>query len=881
MSLWTRTKNVFRGDAVNRDIDEELESHIEEAVAQGRDPAEARRALGRALALRERSRDVRLVPWLDSLRSDLIFALRHLAKNRVTAGAAIVSLALAVGACTSAFRLIDALLLRPLPVALPERLHVVAYDMPERDGKMYQGDTFDYPAFRTLRAALKNTAVLFAVSYPRRSGVIHSSGERERASVQFVSGWTFGTLGLEPVLGRLLTESDDVKPGAHPYAVLSHDYWSSRFGRDPGVIGRSFRIGDDQFQIIGVAAEKFTGTEPGTITEIFVPMTMNARAYDKADWGWFRIWASVPAGAGTEVREKLQAALTHLRAERAEGYTAFMRKHEIDSFVHARVTLEPASAGFSGLQKNYRRSLWILGSMVGLVLLVACVNVANLMMAHATARGREMALRVSIGAGRSRLIQLLLVESAVIAAVASAAGIALAWRAAPFVVGMISSPENPTRLVLPADWRVMLFAVALTALVTLLFGIVPALRASAVKPAASLKGGEDVHTRHRLMHALVAAQVAFCFVVHFVAGLFVATFDRLSSQPLGFTAGNVLVLEAASSKERPIEIWNQVTEHLKTQKGVESAALCLWPLLSGNGWGSTVWVRGEQMRVRPSLLSVSPEWFDTMRVPLLAGRGFHPADRGPGVAVVTDSFAREYFPGQNAVGKSFDRLIDKKKVSSTIVGVVGDVRYRDMREGMTPVAFFPVATEGDVGLRPKDWGSFVVRVSGDPMAVASALRTEVSRSRSEFHVVNVTTQQALADRHTVRERLLALLSLFFATTALVLAGVGLYGVLTYSVLQRRREIGIRMALGAKPADVARRVTAHVFGMLVVGAGVGLAAGIASEQYVRTLLYQVSAREWSLLTAPVVTILGVALLAALPPVIRAVRVDPALALRADG
>lgn len=887
MSWFTRIVNAFRGDRVNREIDEELQSHISEAIEAGRDPAEVQRAFGESLRVRESSRDTRILMWLDSIRADITFGFRQLLKNKVTTGAAILSLALAAGACTSAFRLIDAVLLRPLPVAHPEGLFVLAYEIVDRTGKKDLGEAFDYPAFRELRKSVQSQAELIAISYSGRNQITYGSDqEMERISLQRISGWTFGSFGLKPALGRLLTTSDDLKPGAHPYAVISYDYWKSRFGRRPDVLGRSFRMGNDLYQIVGVSPEGFTGTEPGSLTDIFLPTMTNVKAIENRHWSWFRIWVQVqPDVNPDQVREKLQATFRHYREEAAKEFASTAQKGEVEQFVNSTVSLEPAAAGVSGMQKQYRRSLYALGILVAMVLLIACANVANLMTAQATARAREMALRVSIGAGRYRLVQLVLVESALIALLASVLGGLFAWWATPFVISMISIPENPVRLIMPADWRVLSFAAALATSVTLIFGMVPALRASTVKPASALKGGEEVHTRHRIMNALVAAQVAFCFLVHFVAGLFIATFDRLSSQSTGFSSQNVLVLETVAKKEQPVTFWLQTAEHLKSIQGVQTASLSSWALMSNSAWSSDVWLDGKLAEGQnPLFLAISPNWLETLRIPLTSGRDFRPEDESPHVAIVTESFATRYFDNRNPVGKTFQRILDnkdKKLVPCTIVGVVPDIRYTNMRDAIRPVAFVPFQSRESKGdLKPTDWATLLVRTESNPLLLAGTLRQEVSRFRPELRVSNIVTQRDLVERHTIRERLLAVLSFFFAVVALLLAGIGLYGVLNYSVLQRRREIGIRIALGARPAHVVRRITTQVFGMLLTGSVVGVAAGFASEHYLETLLYQVTVRDMTVITVPAITILTVALLAAVPPVLRAVRIDPASALRTE-
>jgi putative ABC transport system permease protein len=884
MSLWSRLTNVLRGEKVNREIDEELEAHIVEAIAQGRNPVEARMAFGSTLRHRENSRDVRLVTWLESLRSDAIFGLRQLKKTKVTSAAAILSLALAIGACTSAFRLIDAILLRPLPVANPEQLYDLAQQGIGPDGKPQDFDGWAYPDFQLMRAAVKDQAELFAVSYADSVDLTYKSDEDiEKAYLQYVSGWMFPTLGLRPALGRLFTENDDLKPGGHPYAVLSYDYWSHRFGRDPAVIGRTFRMGNELYEIAGVVEAPFTGTEPGTIVDIFVPTMMNP-AVTRKDSTWHRSLAVVKPGAALEpMRQKLEATSRAFEEERAKGFLG-MSKKEIDQFLNQKVVLEPAATGVSNLQTETKRPLAVLAVLVALVLLIACANVANLMTAQASARAREMAVRVSIGGGRWRLIQLVLVQSGWLALMAAAIGGLFAWWSGPFVVSMINPPDIPARLILPSDWQVLGFGLALALLVTLLFGLIPALRASAVNPVSALKGGEDPHSKRRLMHALIAVQVAFCFLVVFVAGLFVTTFQRLSHQSVGFSADRLLVVDAVAKTPQPMEFWEQVADHVRGMQGVEKVALADSPLLGGSSWNNFISVNGAPSNgVLAYMRAVSPGWLEVMKIRLLDGRDFRAGDTHPGAALVNETFAKTYFDGVDPVGKSFDLSLDEGvRLRYEIVGLVGDVRYRNLREPILPQLYVPFhAVDNNGASRKRGEGILFVRTSSlNPRSLASVLRQEVPRARPEFRVSRIRTQLEINQSHTVRERLLATLALFFAIVALLLAGVGLYGVLHYSVLQRRREIGIRMAVGAQAGGVARLVTAEVFAMVAVGAVAGVGMGMLSVRFVESLFYQVKATDLQMLALPSMAILAGALLAALRPVIQAVRIDPASMLRAE-
>ena len=884
MSLVSRIVNALRADRVNRELDEEFEAHIADAIEEGRDPAEARRAFGSPLRQREASRQHRVAGWLDGLRADIIFGWRQLKRNRVSSAAAILSLALAMGACVSAFRLIDALLLRPLPIASPERLYAFARHSFDSHDKPTVWDGWAYPDFALMRAAARPDADLIAASYTERLDLTYASDEEmEKGYVQYVSGWIFEDLGIRPTLGRLLTEADDRTPGAHPYAVLSYDYWKRRFGRDPKVIGHTFRLGDQLFEIVGVGPESFTGIEPGIVTEIFVP-TMMHRWVTSPGSDWHRALAVVNPGAALEpLRARLEAISRNFDAERLKGAKGLTPKAR-DGFVNYRLSIDPAASGISVMQEDYRHALAWIAVLVALVLLIACANVANLMTALAASRAREMALRVSIGAGRLRLVQMVLVESAMLAFAAATLGSLFAWWSAPWVARLISTPDSPARLILPADWRVLGFGVLLVVGVMLLFGLAPALKASSVKPASALKGGDDPHSRRRLMHAMIAAQVAFCFLVLFVAGLFVTTFHRLANRPMGFDPSGLLLLETVAPHGQQPAAWAQVAENLRAVPGVEQVAVSGWPLMSTGAWNGSIAINGGP----PSLdwgyfLTVSPGWFQTMKMPLISGREFRPSDAYPGSAIVNETFVKMFFHGINPVGRTFEKAEgNSAQTLCVVVGVVADAPYRWLREPILPVAFVPYRELDDKSVvQPEFNGTFLVRTrDSNPISMAQELRRKVAQAAAGFRVSNVQTQQELIDAQTIRERLLAMLGVFFAGVALLLAGIGLYGVLNYSVLQRQREIGIRIALGARRGRVARLVTAEVFRMVAIGGIAGWALGMGSTRYIESLLYQVKAAEPRILALPPLAILVVALVATLPAILRALRIDPAEILRSE-
>jgi predicted permease len=799
----------------------------------------------------------------------------------------VLSLALGIGACVAAFRLIDALLWRPLPISGSSRLYALSRKLTGPEGKPIDDNYWATPDFNLMRDAVKDQADLIAISEADRTDVTWATDdEMEKAHVVYVSGNMFPLFfpesGLEPALGRLLAPADDRGPGLSPYAVLSWDYWNHRFGRDPGVLGRSLHIGDQTFEIIGVGPRDFTGTEKGTVTDIFLPLNMNRLAAQEGVT-WHHIFLMLKPGVNpTTAIEPLRQHLSAVsRAFELECSMCFrgMTQATIDRLLNKTLVFNPAGSGISDLQKDYRRSLGILGLLAALVLLIACVNVSNMMTAQAAARAQEMALRVSIGAGRRRLVQLILCQSALLAFLASALGAVFAAWSAPFVLSLINPPDNPARLALSADWHVILFGFGLILLVVLLLGLLPALRASAVRPVAALKGGEDPHSPRRLMRGAIALQVAFCCLVLFLSSLFVASFQRLENRPLGFSTDRLLLLETVAGKGQLPVVWSQTAEALGAVPGVDLVAISRWPLLGRIRINSDISINGAPPS--PTLvwfLPVSPRWLSTMKIPLVSGRDFRSDDTSPGAAIVNETFAKTFFPGQDPIGHTFERGANQPV--NKIVGVTPDVPYDDLREPNRAVFYVPF-TEIDNQSIPSavDFATFVIHTGAqNPLALADSLRQLIAQRHNGLRVSNITTQLDLFRNQTIRERLVAMLAVFFAGVALLLAGIGLYAVLNYSVLQRRREIGIRMAIGSTRASIVRIVTLDVLVMIVVGGCAGVVLGFGAARYVESLFYQVKATDADMIASPMCAILLTALVATLPAVLRALRTDPTEILR---
>ena len=888
MSWLSRLVNVVRRDRVDGEIDEEMRFHLaaraEDLTSRGMPAdeaqAQARRQFGDTLRLRESSRDIKLSSRLESILLDVAFGLRLWGSNKVVTAAAVVSLSLAIGACTAAFSLVDALILRPLPVHQPGSLIYIALRAP---GDTRDGLSFNYPLFAGMRDATAAHVRLFAMSdQSRGDATFDDTRQPEKVYGQWISGNALAILGVKPALGRLLTQSDDLKPGQHPVAVLSYDFWTRRFGRDPGVLGRWVTMRNKPLQIVGVAEKGFTGVEPGIMTDVWAPTMMwDDRAISDSSTRWFRIWGRMQPGIAPEqARAALQAVFTNFRREQAALRPAEPRDR-VERFINTTVHLRSAANGPSGLRQDFERALWVLAAVAALVLLIACANVASLLVARATSREREMALRMAIGAGRGRLIQQLLIESALLSIASCALGALVAVTAAPRVVSMLSTSGSIIRLDLQLDWRLLVFLAAAGSLVTFLFGLAPAFRASAISPIDSLKSGSGKHTaRAGLFRPLVTAQTAFSFVVLFVAGLCLASFAKLAGTDLGFDRNNLAIVNVEARELPPgdpkaLAIWEQLLEHLRQLPGIESASLSNWGLFEGSGRNKSVRIPGRPVDAYdPWYLRVSPRFLETMRIPLIDGRDFEWRDAQPelpSAVIVNESFARRYFPGESPVGKRFFRVEGGTAlVAQDIIGVAGDAKYTSIRETTPPTVYDPY--------RPEASAAVQVRTNVETGALAAALRNELPRIHPAFRLAGVTLQSTLVENTLVRDRALALLSAFFSVVAMVLVAVGLYGVLSYSVVQRTREIGIRLALGARPLGVVGLVLSEVASVTAIGLVIGAAGGLAAARFITALLYEVKPSDTWSLAAPLICLIVACVPSALIPVLRATRVDPTTALR---
>jgi putative ABC transport system permease protein len=889
MSWISRLTNVFRSDRLDRDLDAELEFHIEartdELIAKGVAPGDAARAarrhFGNRLLLRESSREVKLISWLESVFQDVRFGSRMLLKNRGVTAAAVLSLSLAIGACTAAFSLIDALILRPLPVPDPGQLIYCRY--PTFGPSLIVSTHTSAALFDRFVQSSGQKVELFGISYPGPLQPItldNSSDEEESVRSQRISGDGFRILGIQPAIGRVLTASDD----GHPVAVLNYSFWVRRFGASPAVLGRWFGFQGKQFQIVGVVRNGFDGLIPGYRMDLWFPTNPTASQSHSSDWD--QVWGRLKPGVRPEqARQALQVVLTNYRRDHTDEFIqSGGPPDQLPKYKNAQLILSPGASGSASMiRMDFERPLWILATVVALVLLIACSNVANLLVARAAAREREMAMRISIGAGRGRLMQQLLIESGLMASVACVLGLAIAAATAPSIVNLLSPSEFPAYLDLQIGWRMLGFVACIGMATTLLFGLAPALHASGVSPHEALKaGGAKQSSKIGLLRPLLASQVGFSFVVLFLGGLFLISFQKLTNVDLGFSKDRVVLFEIRmknpARNDQSYLAALQLLDSVRRISTVQAAGMSLQGLIGGNyAWVMEPGIRfpGHPMEsVKPRYFQVSTGFLETMQMHLMDGRDLAARDmaRGSTAVVVNQAFVRQYLQGQNPLGARFERFADDPRPApQEIVGVVQDAKYNNLREANSPTVYEP-------------WGQpdgvMEVRTAGNPLAVVTAIRQAINHSTAGLHVNSVTLQSTRINNTLLRERLLALLAGFFAIVAVVLAAIGLYGVLSYSVVRRTKEIGIRVALGARQLGVVRLVVSDVVLVIAIGLGIGIAGGFGLGRFVATMLFEVKASDFWSLALPLACFLAVSTLAALPPAFRAARVDPIVALREE-
>jgi putative ABC transport system permease protein len=835
---------------------------------------------------------------MNSLWQDIRYGLRMLAKNPGFTAIAVITLALGIGANTAIFSLMDQVLLRSLPVRDPGEL-VVLHDPGPLTGRLSSdGDnteSFSYPMYKGLRdGSVSVCSMLARSSFPAS---IATQGQTERGSGEFVSGNYFEVLGVTPAVGRVFTLRDDRVPGGEPYVVLSHSYWHRRFGGDPNVLNKTLLINNVEMTVVGVARQGFSGVQVGQSPDVFVPLMMTSRmtldsgALDE----WNDYWLKVLARRNPQVSEKqaaagLNAAYDPLLQEQLPKTSPRWDEQKRQAFLNKKILLTPGARGRNVLQRDTGGPLLVLFAMVALVLMIACTNVANLLLARGAARQREFAIRGAMGASRVRLIRQLVIESLLCALGGGVLGIAIGSWLNSVMTPIVAANAKIEGLTPKLDLGVLGFAIAATLFSGIFFGIVPAWRVTrssvtdVIKDQGSTSSASVSHVRFRKV--LVAGQVAFTMLLLAGAALFTRTLWNLRTLNLGIRTEHVISVSIAPvlngyNTQRTIALVDRLRARIAAIPGVRSVGTSEVAMLTGDDEGANITVEGgvqlpeDQQDV--NYIVVSPGYLSTLGVPLLSGREFTESDgaTSPKVAIASEAMVKQFFPGRNPLGVHFCFGGGPKvKPDIEIVGIVPDVKQDHVKTSTTyPYVYVPYAQRGELSGM-----TFYVSTERDPLLLASTLQSEVRQADPNLPVYDVKTLERVVEEDLFSARMVAVLSGAFATLAALLAALGIYGVLAYLVVQRTREIGIRMALGAVSGDVRKLIVKEVGSMVVTGVAVGLPLAYVMARLSASLLFGVSAASPTTYALGLLLIAIVAMVACYVPARRATRVDPLVALR---
>jgi macrolide transport system ATP-binding/permease protein len=897
-------ESARRSEALREEMELHLAEKAAELQADGMTPecarAEARRRFGNVGLKYEEAREIWMTRFLPELGQDVRYGWRTMTANKAFSALAVLSLALGIGANTAIYSFIESILLRSLPVADPESLVVLNWHsrppqnannewvhvMHGVQGHLWPGDKgelvtgmFPYPAFETLREENPVFSTLFGYFNGQKHNLA-VRGQATSASTEYVTGEYFRSLGVSPAAGRLIDSEDD-RPGAAPVAVISFVTSQNRFGGPPNAIGQSILVDNILFTVIGVAPPEFFGVDPAVAPDLYLPLHTNllvdgaraARMYPDGNFYWIEMMGRLRPGVSMA---QAQAAL----APRFHRWVATTARTDGERAKLPALTLNPGAGGLGSLRREYSKPLYVLLAMVGLILAIACANIANLLLARAAARRREMAVRLSLGAGRFRVVRQLLTESVMLASLGGALGVLFAIWGVRSLTFLFSNGQQNLTVRAELNWNVLGVTAALSVVCGLLFGLAPAIQSTRPDVMPALKDGRGGGPRRRAQNVLVVAQIAMSFGILVAAGLFVRTLDKLHSIPLGYARQNILLfsLNARQAGHRDPEIatfYENLRKRFESIPGVSSATLSQSSIVSageaGGAYMGTMKI-GAVTIEGAGVMVAGPRFLTTMQIPILAGREIDDRDQ-PGstpVAVISEQLARTYFGKENPVGRRITFVDDKRDLE--IVGVSGNVRYGRLKQG-SPMTVFVAASQFS-----PDRVTYALRTAGDPLGYVGSVHEIVREADSRTPVRNVVTQAAEIDRTISREVTFAKLCTGFAALALLIACVGLYGTMSYTVARQVGEIGIRMALGAQRGAVVWMVLRRVLLLAAVGLAIGVPAALGAFQLVKSLLFETQPNDPGSLALAGVVLASAAILAGYAPARRASRIDPLAALR---
>jgi predicted permease len=883
---------------LDRELDEEIQAdfafEIQQRLETGTTPEEAqfaaRRKFGNVTQVKEITRSMWRYNQLETLVQDLKYALRGMRRAPLFTIAGILSLAFGIGANTAIFSLLDQVILQALPVKHPEQLVLVALR-----GKQYGGswgaDHISYPVYEAFRDRNQVFSGMFC-RYPLAITLV-TGNHTERVDAELVSGSYFPVLGVGAALGRTLTPEDDRVPGGHPVAMLSYNFWQTRFASDRAILGKTLALNGRTFTVIGVAARDFDGVELGYQPQLFISMMMQGQVtrywdalhvhYDS----WITAFGRLKPGMNAKQANTALEPLLHsiLAQEIAEPWFRNYSESDRRLYLRTAMDVQAASHGWSSLRQKMQAPLWILIGLTGAVLLLACANVANLLLARATSRRQEIAVRVAIGAGRRRIILQMLMESLLLSVFGALIGLALAFAADRFLLALYFSGDAEGQLAISAnpDLRVLAFTICLTLLTAVLFGLAPAIQSARVDLSLSLRDRAATATGSVLVRKLlVSGQIALSLFLVVGAGLFLRSLANLRSQGPGFSTEHLLAFSVDPSLDgyddrASFDFYRRLTENLQATPGVNAVGAATVGILENGQWQYGVSVEGyvnDSGQVPESNFNmVSSGYLPTLGVPLLAGRGLTDQDTHS-VCLINETFARKYFAGRNPLGWHVGTGIGSP-AGTEVVGIVKDFRYRNVRDDIPAQVFYPYLAA--TNLRGM---TIYIRSRLSPDQMMQQARKTVRQIDPNIPVFDTRTIDETIDRTLTTERLVSSLSTLFGGLATLLALIGLYGVLAYSVARRTREIGIRIALGAVPGDVIWMVMREVLILMTVGVAAGVCLSLAFGSLARSQLYGLEAHDPFTLVSVVTALSLAAGLAGAVPALRASRVDPTTALRHD-